>query len=287
MRLLPIESLDDPQVADYRNLRDADLRREHGLFIAEGRLGVRQLIEESRFRTRSVLLTPTVLSSMRPVVERLDERTPVFVTSRGTLNEVVGYPMHRGCLAAGERGEPVRAEDLFAPEGQPSLLLVLEQIANPDNVGGIFRNAWAFGADAVLLSPQCSDPLYRKAIRVSMGATVRLPFGFFVGWPESLRALRAAGYRLLALQPREGSVALGDFGTSLEIPRRVALLLGGEEAGLSRATLEWADWGVRIPMQSGVDSLNVATASGIAMHHVSFRRGPSPFRSGRTAGVQP
>ena len=269
VRLISIDSLDDPRVGDYRNVKDPELRHERGLFIAEGRMGVRGLIEDSPFRTRSLFVTPTALSSLRPSFEAMDANTPIFVAAQPTLNGVVGYDMHRGCLAAGERGSPIPFRDLLAPAAARSLGVVIEQLSNPDNVGGIFRNALAFGADWVLLCPRSSDPLYRKSIRVSMSATLRVPFSRCTRWPEPLRALREAGYRLVALHPGVESTRIEDFGRKVEAPSRVALLLGNEGQGLSSAALALADWQVRIPLRPGVDSLNVATASGIALHHFS------------------
>ncbi|MGH7337276.1 MAG: TrmH family RNA methyltransferase, partial [Myxococcota bacterium] len=178
MQTHAIGSLDDPRVADYRNVRDADLRVRDGLFMAEGRLNVKRLITVSPYHTRSVFVTDAGLAGIRPALERLGAQTPIYVAPPPLLCAVVGYPMHRGCLAAGERGpEPDLSAFLssLVAGDRPRTLLVLEDVANSENVGAIFRNALALSADAVLLTRRCVDPLYRRSIRVSMGAALRVP----------------------------------------------------------------------------------------------------------------
>jgi tRNA G18 (ribose-2'-O)-methylase SpoU len=190
------------------------------------------------------------------------------VASPETIRAIVGFKFHRGCLALGVRGEPVTPASLMEPAG-PRTLLALEGVTDPDNVGAVFRNAAAFGVAGVLLSSHCADPLYRKAIRVSMGATLSLPFAQAPDWPATLAALRHAGYRLVALCP--GAEAEDIVQVAAQAPRRprLALLMGAEGAGLSGATRAAADVEVRIPMAAGVDSLNVAAACGIALHRLA------------------
>src|SRR5689334_21417510 len=154
---------DDPRIADYASVPDAELVRRHGLFVAEGRLVVRRLIEEGRYRVRSMLLSEAALRGLRPIVTRVD--APIYVCDNESLRRITGYNVHRGCLALAERPEPMPARDVLAAA---RMVVVLEAVANPDNVGGVFRNAAAFGFDGVLLNPTCCDPLYRKAIRTSM-----------------------------------------------------------------------------------------------------------------------
>ena len=274
MRVERIESLGDPRVADYRDLKESALRDDAGLFIAESRLGVRRLLESQRFRVRSLFVTEAALRGLRDVLEELGDDTPVYLASRELLSGVVGYDMHRGCVAAGERGEPASLDAILAEcESGPRLLVALEDVTNPENIGGVFRNAAAFGADAVLLTRRCSDPLYRKAIRVSMGAALRTPFARVGDWPKGLRRLREAGFVVAALTLRAGALAISEFGCDRAVPPRLALVLGTEGEGLSDATLAAADLEVTIPMEPGVDSLNVATASGIALHHFAASRG--------------
>ncbi|MEW5983696.1 MAG: RNA methyltransferase [Acidobacteriota bacterium] len=260
----PVASLDDPRVTDYRDLGDPAALRNRGLFVAEGRLVVRTLLEDRRYRVRSLLLSPAALEGLHGALEGRDDVT-VYVTEVEQLSAIVGFNMHRGCVGLAERPETAPPGALIASVTGASLLVVTEHIANADNVGGIFRNALAFGAGAVLLSPDCCDPLYRKAIRVSIGGSLRVPFSIVDEWPRGLAVLKQAGYRLVALTPDAKARELGLWAVSAR-PRRVALLLGHEGSGLSEAALAMADDRVRIEMAARVDSLNVATAAGIAMY---------------------
>jgi tRNA G18 (ribose-2'-O)-methylase SpoU len=260
-----IEGPADPRIAEYRDARDGDLRRRDGLFLAEGRLLVRRLLEASRYQTRSVLLTESALDDLGSC---LSGAPRVYVASTETIRAIVGFKFHRGCLALGVRGEPVPPEALIAPAG-PRTLLALEDLADPDNVGAIFRNGAAFGAAGVLLSEACSDPLYRKAVRVSMGATLSTPFARVTDWAGMLTALRRAGYLLVALCPRPEALDIGAVAATLPRHPRLALLVGAEGPGLGEATRTAADIEVRIPMAAGVDSLNVAAACGIALHRLT------------------
>lgn len=267
MRPLPIETLDDPRVAAYRNVRDADLRSARS-FLAEGRLNVRRLLTASRYRTRSVFVTPAGLVGIREALEARGGDTPVYLASQRLMNEVVGYDMHRGCLAEGLRGAEPGLSSLLCAEGRPPrLLLALEDVTDPENVGAIFRNALAFGAGGVLLSPRCVDPLYRRVIRVSMGASLRVPFARAARWPAELRRLREEGFSVVALETRGAPPP-----SALRRPRAargVALVVGSEGRGLSAAARAEADARVSIPMHAGIDSLNAATATGIALFAVA------------------
>ena len=167
-----VESATDPRLALYRGVRDPELLRAHGVFIAEGRLVVRRLLE-SRFRTRSVLVTPTARAELSDLLERLDDATLVYEADIDLFRQLAGFHVHRGCLAIGERPAPTPWRDVLR---NARTVIVLEDVGNPDNVGGLFRAGAALGADAVLLSPGCADPLYRKSIRTSMAATLMLPF---------------------------------------------------------------------------------------------------------------
>jgi tRNA G18 (ribose-2'-O)-methylase SpoU len=263
----PIDSITDPadaRIASYRAARDGRVRQA-GLFLAEGRLVVRRLLE-SRFTVRSVLATRGVLDELG---DALGKRPSVraYEASAETIRAVVGFKFHRGCLALGEEGSPIPAPTVVEPSG-PRLVLGLEDVTDPDNVGAVFRNAAAFGAAGLLLSPRCADPLYRKAIRVSMGATLALPFAT-TSWRDAVAALRAAGYTVMALTPHPGAENLAAVVAAGLPSRRLALLLGTEGAGLSEATRRAADRRVRIAMAPGVDSLNVATACAIALHRLA------------------
>lgn len=268
MTIDTITSLEDPRVAEFHNVPDPVLLREHGLFVAEGRLIVRHVLAGRRFRVRSVLVSPTALESIRDVLDQAGD-SPVFVAPAELLSGIVGFNMHRGCLALCERPPAEPVANALANASSSRLVLVAEHISNADNMGGLFRNAMAFGVGAVLLSPDCCDPLYRKAVRVSIGGTLRVPFATIDEWPSGLSALKQAGYTLVGLTPDSKSRELGDWAFHARRPSRVALVLGHEGFGISDEAAAMMDEHVRIEMVAGVDSLNVATASGIALYACS------------------
>lgn len=261
--------VDDPRLADYRALRDPALVKQSARFVAEGRMVVRTLLEDSPYTARSVLVDETAHAALADVLAAHPD-VPAYRVPPGALKELAGWQFHQGCLAIGERPDPVDVPTLLERAGTPRLVVALDALSNPDNVGAIFRSAAALGAGAVVLSPACASPLYRKAIRSSMGAALRLPFGHGLPWEASLAALRAADHLLLALDP-EGE----DLEALLpEIPsgRPRTLILGAEGAGLGATSREVADRRVRIPMHFGVDSLNVAAAAAIALYRLAQRR---------------
>jgi tRNA G18 (ribose-2'-O)-methylase SpoU len=265
--IVPIESAGDPRVADYRDVKESRLFSARGLFVAEGIEVVRTLIGASPFVPRSVFIAERHLPRLSDLTERRPE-IPIFTASVGVLSEVAGFDVHRGCLALGERRQPWSSLDDLAASGRgASILIVLEAIANHDNVGALFRNARGFGVGGVVLDPRCADPLYRKAIRVSMGASLVVPWIRLSDWPTGLDGLASRGYEIAALTPSEdaadlASVALEHRGS---LPARIALAFGTEGTGLTPAVLERARVRWRIPMAEGADSLNVAVASGIAL----------------------
>lgn len=261
-----IHRADDPRVAGYRRLRDGELMRSRGLFVAEGRLIVRRVVESDRFRVQSVLVNDAALHDLESVIAGLGADVPTFVSGAKELAEIAGYHVHRGCLALVHRPPPMPVGALVAAA---TILVVLEGVSNADNVGGIFRNAAAFGADGVLLSPTCCDPLYRKAIRTSMGATLRMPFACAGAddWPRVLTRVKTYGFTIVALTPREPSETLEAFAARPRAPR-IALIMGTEGAGLTPAVEVAADYRVRIPISDSVDSLNVAVAAGIALREL-------------------
>jgi tRNA G18 (ribose-2'-O)-methylase SpoU len=263
--LIYVDEIADPRLAPYRNVPDPELLRERGIFIAEGRLVVARLLSQAALRTRSVLVTQSACDALSDLFDRMPE-LPVYVVTQRTMNQITGFNIHRGCLAVGER-PPARSWREVAAGA--SLLAVLERVSNADNVGGIFRSAAAFGAPAVLLGPACADPLYRKAIRTSMGAALRLPFASMPEWPEDLARLKAAGFRLVALTPRADAVPLSEIGHMAN--GAAALLVGHEGDGLSAEALAVADVRARIPMAAGTDSLNAATAAAIALYELTRR----------------
>ena len=273
MPLIPIDSLGDPRVDDYRDLKDAELRRRLGLFVVEGRENLRRLVLRSPFRPRSVLLGEAARRALAPELAKLAPETPIFEAPHALLETIAGYSVHHGCLAVVPRPPETGVAELVAtlPQG-PSRVVVMEGLTNHDNVGGLFRNAMAFGVDAAVLCPRCCDPFYRKAIRTSMGGSLCVPFARAQVWPDALSALRDRGYTITALDPG-GEQRLGD--PSLALPERIALLVGAEGCGLTDAARACADLRIRIEMRSGIDSINVATAAAIALHRLHVRAEPS------------
>lgn len=261
--IIRVDRVSDPRVADYGNVPDPELLRARGIFIAEGRMVVRRLLDTPRFRTRSLLLTPAGHEAMADALAARPD-LPAYVVPQDVMNGITGFNIHRGCLAIGERPSPDSWTDVA---GRASLLVVLERVGNADNVGGIFRSADAFGADAVLLGPGCADPLYRKAIRTSMGAALRVPFAAMPEWPNGLEQLRADGFQVIALTPDAAAKPLDDVSP----PARIALVVGHEGDGLTADALAAADQRVRIPLARGVDSLNASTAAAIALYALSRR----------------
>lgn len=261
-------------------LKERDTLEARGVFVAEGRLVVERLLSPAcRFTIASLLILRDRLEAMRPYLERraadlLRDRAPIFLADRALLDAIVGFRFHQGCLAVGRlprQADPdSRLLALLArvPPG-PSTLVVMEDLVDLDNVGATFRNAAALGASGVALSPRCADPLYRKSIRTSMGHALLLPFARAERWPDDLALLRDAGFTVAALTPAPDAATLDDFvrGAVAERRTRVAFLVGTEGEGLSCEALHAADARVQIPMRSGVDSLNVATALAVALHH--------------------
>jgi tRNA G18 (ribose-2'-O)-methylase SpoU len=262
---MPVVRIDDPEdsrIADYANVRDAELLHVRGLFVAEGRLVVGRLLSYATFRVRSLLVTESAYGSLAASLHAID--TPIYIGDLALFRHIVGFNIHRGCLALGERPSDTRISDIATSAA--NRLVVLEDITDADNVGGVFRNAAAFGADGVLLSPRCCDPLYRKAIRTSMGAALQVKFARFSDWPAGLSDLRAAGFQIVALTPNRDAVDLA--GLDRRPFPRVALLLGNEGSGLQQGTEALTDVRATIRMRPGHDSLNVATAAAIAMHRM-------------------
>jgi tRNA G18 (ribose-2'-O)-methylase SpoU len=261
--LLPITDPADPRIEGYRDIRERDLVGRHGLFVAEGEVVLRLLASQGGFEAVSVLIDARRLEKLQAILEAFPAGTPVYLADQAVIDRIAGFHLHRGILALGRRVDPAPAAGLLAGLPERALVLALVGIANHDNMGGLFRNAAAFGADAVLLDPGCCDPLYRKAIRVSVGGVLVTPFAR-LGEGEDLNdLLEAAGFTALALSPA-GAVPL----SRLERPARAALVAGAEGPGLPGEMLARCRT-VSIPMAGGFDSLNVATAAGIALHHLT------------------
>jgi tRNA G18 (ribose-2'-O)-methylase SpoU len=249
--LVPIDDPADTRVADYLQLTDADLRRAGEVFLCEGVLVIRRAIEVGT-TLRSLLVTPGRWADLQPVVEPLD--TTVYVVDQAVMNDVTGFNIHRGAIAAAQRPAPRDPADLLRPA---RTVAVLEGVNDLENLGALFRNAAAFGIDAVLLDPRTADPLYRRCVRVSLGHVLAVPHA------RVDDVTRIDGFTTVALTP-DATAEPVDVLHDLD---RVALLLGAEGPGLTPEALANADIRVRIPMVAGIDSLNVATAAAIAFHH--------------------
>lgn len=263
--ITPVSEPTDPRVDDYRDLTHADRRPDRpggrGLVVAEGVTVVRRLLD-SPYPVRSLLGVSRRLDELADDLAGLD--VPAYATDAATMAAVVGFHLNRGVLAVADRATPPAPGGLAAGA---RVLAVLEGVGDHENLGALFRNAAALGVDGVLLGPRCSDPLYRRSVRVSMGHVLRVPFASLPEpWPASLDVLRVAGFTVVALTPGVDAVPLA---AARLAGRRVALVLGAEGSGLSAAALAAADVRVRIPMATGVDSLNVATAGAVAFHAVA------------------
>ena len=222
------------------------------------------MIADGRNHVRSLLLSEAARRDLEPELGRLAENVPVYVCAARDFLTITGFDIHRGCLALVRRPAILSAENVLRTA---RVVVVLEAVANADNVGGVFRNAAAFGADAVLLSPSCCDPLYRKAIRTSMGATLQVPFARVADWPRGLAPLGAGGFTIVGLTPRGPAQSLDSFAASR--PARIALLVGNEGAGLSREAEAAAHHLVRVPIRPDVDSLNLVVATGIVLSRLT------------------
>jgi tRNA G18 (ribose-2'-O)-methylase SpoU len=265
-QLVEITDPDDVRLADYRDLRDVQLRlhleAEHGLFLAEGEKVVRRAVEGG-FAARSFLMAPRWLDGLADVLASSD--APCYVVSEDLAEEVTGFHVHRGALASLVRRPLLPVADVL---DRARSVLVLEDIVDHTNVGAIFRSGAALGFDAVLLAPRCADPLYRRAIKVGMGAVFTLPWTRLPDWYDALPALSDAGFTTVALTLADDAVPVEDAVAGID---RLALVLGSEGHGLSPRWEQSADRRAIIPMAEGIDSLNVAAATAVACY-VAARR---------------
>ncbi|MDV8148214.1 RNA methyltransferase [Arthrobacter sp. B10-11] len=256
-----LESADDPRVSDYTRLTDVHLRKvrepAEGMYIAESSRVLRRALAAGHM-PRSFFLAEKWLGDLADVFDRFPD-VPVYVGSAALLEEITGFHLHRGAMAAMHRPAPVPLPELLAGARR---VAVLEDIVDHTNVGAIFRSAAALGVDAVLVSPRCGDPLYRRSVRVSMGTVFQVPWARLESWPADLEALREQGFTVAALELTGDAVDLDEL--AARNPDKLALVLGTEGAGMSADTLAAVDLAVKIPMREGVDSLNVAAASAVA-----------------------
>jgi tRNA G18 (ribose-2'-O)-methylase SpoU len=264
LRVERVASAEDPRLDGFRRLPEATLRRGD-VFVAESREVVRQLLAGGRYRLRSLLTTQTALDDLADALAGAGT-AEILVADGALLRAVAGYAFHRGCMALVARGPEPSLDALLAALGAGSArLLLVDDVVDPDNVGALFRNAAAFGVAAVLLTERSADPLYRKTIRVSMGHTLRLPWARLAAWPDTASRLAAHGFTLAALTPDGGD--LEAFAPTA--PARLALVVGNEGSGVTPAALAVCGARLAVRMAPGVDSLNVATATAIALHRVA------------------
>ena len=273
MTLHHLQSAADPRVADYTGLTDTALRRrrepEEGMYIAESSKVLRRALDAGH-RPRSFFLAEKWIPDLEDLLDRYPE-VPAYVGTAAILEEITGFHLHRGALAAMQRPAPLELGPLLASARR---VAVLEDIVDHTNIGAIFRSAAALGVDAVLVSPRCADPLYRRAIRVSMGTVFQVPWVRLEQWPEQLEVLRNAGFVTAALALAEDSLTLDELSSRRD--ERLALVLGTEGDGLAAGTISAVDLTVRIPMSGGVDSLNVAAASAVAFWETRLTEGSAP-----------
>lgn len=263
----------DPRLGDYSNLTDASAARGE-FFIVEGILAVDRLLEmgsgTNSGSVRSVLLTPNRAATLTALISRCESLSiPVLVAPREVLSEVAGFDVHRGVLAAVNRSEQPSVESILTAARR---IVVLEAVNDHENLGAIFRNAAALGIDGLILDDRCSDPLYRRSIRVSLGHVLSTPWCRSGPLSSSLPLLRQAGFRLVGLTPSSNALAVGDAATQGVLDARVAFVLGAEGPGLTSETLRNCDSQVRIPMSAGVDSLNVATSLAVVASFAAVGR---------------
>lgn len=261
-RLIAITDPGDPRIEAYRHVKERDLVGRQGRFVAEGEVVLRAAIRSGRHVLDSLLLAEKRVAAMAPLLANLPGATPAYVASQVLLDTIVGFEIHRGILALGAKAADPGAEALLAGLPDRALVLLLSGIGNHDNMGGIFRNAAAFGVDAVLIDSDCCDPYYRKAIRVSVGGVLGVPFARLAPGVDALALLERHAIEAVALSPA-GEQPLNAYRPA----PRTAMLLGAEGPGLAADILNRART-VRIEMSGGFDSLNVATTAGIALHHL-------------------
>jgi len=263
VQIIHIDSLDLPGLADYSQLTDVALRRKSepagGLYIAESTKVIARALDAGH-RPRSVLLQEQWLPDALELLADWPD-VPIYVGAASVLEELTGYNLHRGALAAMHRPVLAPVADLIRGARR---IVILENIVDHTNVGAIFRSVAGLGADAVLITPRCADPLYRRSVRVSMGTVLQVPWTRLPEWDEAVPLLHDAGFHLAALALADNAVSLDDF--AIDPPERLAIVLGAEGDGLSRQALAVADTVVTIPMLHGVDSLNVASASAVALY---------------------
>ncbi len=265
-RIVPVDDPADPRLDDFIRLKDLNLRKkletERGLYLAEGAMVIERALAAGNI-PRAMLVSESRLPDCRtlPIGD-----APLYVAPDALMEQITGYDVHRGAIASMNRPALPALADVIADARR---LVILEDLTGHTNVGAIIRSVAALGADAVLVTPYCADPLYRRSIRVSMGTVFQVPWTRITPWPKGVQTLRDAGFTMVALEPTADSVPIDAF--AADLPDRLALILGTEGDGLGQTTKDLADVRVRIPMASGVSSLNVASAAALALWELRAR----------------
>lgn len=262
--IISITDPKDARLEPYRNIKERDLVQRQLQFIAEGKTVLQVLVDQSRFGLHSLLILENRLAGIQSIIEKVPDQIPIYVVPQNVIDHVVGFPMHRGVLAIGQR--PAAISQLPDNTNNWKRIVALSALSNHDNVGSIFRNAAAFEVDAVFLDRQCCDPLYRKAIRVSVGGVFKVPFFIFDSIAEIANWLAAQDFEIIALSPN-GQMELNRWNPS----KRSSIILGAEGEGLPDDILTKLKT-VKVEMTGGFDSLNVSMTSGIVLHHMFNRQ---------------
>ncbi len=275
MNLIREERIDeatDERVAIYRIVRDPELVRTSDAFLAEGRLVVRALIANRPELMQSLLVTPAGKKALGGLESTLPPHVPVYLVEPEVMTAIGGIRFHQGCIAAARRPALPTPMSFFASQPVTRRLVYLDGVGNPDNVGTVIRSALALGATGLIMGPKCASPLYRKALRASMGAALRLPWTVAASHEHAIAALHSANIRLLALTTSDDAVPLDSFAATLATEEKWCLAVGSEHDGLSPAIESAADAKIVIPMHAETDSINLAAAAAIALYRLTQKR---------------
>lgn len=271
MQIIEISDESDPRIEEFCQIRERDLVRNSGQFIAEGKVVLQHLLDtvlkRTKFKIEKLLILENRLAGLESLLSKVPVGVPVYTAKRNVLDAIAGFPMHRGILALGSYDAGGGNFDWAEDEQDTSLILIASQIANHDNMGSIFRNASAFGVGRILLDDQCCNPLYRKAIRVSVGSALTMPFSNFMNLDMIFSGLQERGFELFGLTPTGGTQI-----RNIKFPSKTAIVIGAEGEGINKDTLSKIR-NVKINQTNEIDSLNVSMATGIALWHVADQIG--------------
>lgn len=259
-QIIPISDPDDPRIADYVSVRERDLTGRHGKFIVEGKVTLEVFLSRSRFQPESLLIETGRVPVLQDLLDKRPGDIPVYTADQPVMDAIAGFPIHRGILACGLKPEPPSFQDWLTDQKTATTLVVCIGLSNHDNAGAVFRNAAALGGDAIILDSESCDPLYRKAIRVSAGTALWMPFFHGLTAVEILEGLKRAGFDIWTLTPGEKAMSLYEA----DRPEKLAIVLGPEGPGLSQHLIDMGT-AIRIPMTHEVDSLNIATSLAVTL----------------------